>query len=155
MILYDCVAASAPTEADRGRFVGSVRWVEEPAGALFGAVLVGAAAASGGVGPRTASRTVDSWSALGASTARLAFSKDQEREADRLGLLILYRAGYEPDLARSFVLTMARAEARRDRGVLDLGWLLTHPAGPERPAALDATMAWTRAPCGHFAPSVS
>ena len=120
------------------------------AGALFGAVLVGAAAASGGVGPRTASRTVDSWSALGASTARLAFSKDQEREADRLGLLILYRAGYDPDLARSFVLTMARAEARRDRGVLDLGWLRTHPAGPERLAAFDATLAELRASGGQI-----
>ena len=120
------------------------------AGALFGAVLVGAAAASGGVGPRTASRTVDSWSALGASTARLAFSKDQEREADRLGLLILYRAGYEPDLARNFVLTMARAEARRDRGGIDLGWLRTHPAGPERLAAFDATLAELRASGGQI-----
>jgi predicted Zn-dependent protease len=120
------------------------------AGALFGAVLVGAAAASGGVGPRTASRTVDNWSALGAGTARLAFSKDQEREADRLGLLILYRASYDPDLARNFVLTMARAEARRDRGLLDLGWLRSHPAGPERLAAFDATLAELRASGGQI-----
>ncbi|MFM2149307.1 MAG: hypothetical protein RLZZ187_1613 [Pseudomonadota bacterium] len=120
------------------------------AGALLGAVLVGAAAASGGVGPRTASRTVDNWSALGAGTARLAFSKDQEREADRLGLLILYRASYDPDLARNFVLTMARAEARRDRGLLDLGWLRSHPAGPERLAAFDATLAELRTSGGQI-----
>ena len=116
-------------------------------GGLIGGVL---AAASGGVAPRTASRTVDNWSAIGAGVARRAFSKDQEREADRLGLLILHRAGYDPDLARNFVLTMARAEARRDRGLLDLGWLRTHPVGPERLAAFDATLAELRASGGRI-----
>jgi Zn-dependent protease with chaperone function len=119
-------------------------------GGLIGGLLVGAAAASGGIAPRTASRTVDNWSAIGAGAARLAFSKDQEREADRLGLLILHRAGYDPDLARNFVLTLARAEARRDRGLLDLGWLRTHPAGPERLAAFDATLAELRAGGGQI-----
>lgn len=120
------------------------------AGALIGGLLAGAAAASGWVAPRTASRTVDNWSALGASAARLAFSKDQEREADRLGLLILHRAGYDPELARDFVLTLARAEARRDRGLLDLDWLRSHPAGPERLAAFDATLAELRANGGQI-----
>lgn len=136
--------------ANHVRATGDDMSVGAVAGALFGGLLVGAAAASGGVGPRTASRTVDNWSAIGAGTARLAFSKDQEREADRLGLLILHRAGYDPDLARNFVLTLARAEARRDRGLLDLGWLRTHPAGPERLAAFDATLAELRAGGGQI-----
>lgn len=119
-------------------------------GAVIGAVLVGAAGASGGIGPRTARRTVDDWSAIGAGTARLSFSKDQEREADRLGLLILHQAGYEPDLARGFVVTMARIEARQDRGLLDIDWLRSHPAGPERLAAFDATLAELRAGGGQL-----
>jgi Zn-dependent protease with chaperone function len=136
--------------ANHVRATGDDMSVGAVAGALFGGLLVGATAASGGVGPRTAGRTVDNWSAIGAGTARLAFSKDQEREADRLGLLILHRAGYDPGLARNFVLTLARAEARRDRGLLDLGWLRTHPAGPERLAAFDATLAELRAGGGQI-----
>lgn len=109
------------------------------AGAALGALIGGALVVAGALGGLRASaarnaRTVEDWSGSGARLGRIAFSKDQEREADRLGLMILVRAGYDPSAARRFVITMGRASRRREAGLFD-----THPAGPERLAAFDAT----------------
>jgi predicted Zn-dependent protease len=70
----------------------------------------------------------------------LAFSKEQEREADRLALLLLWRARSQAEAARGFLITMSRASTRRETGLFD-----SHPAGPERLAAFDATLAELRA----------
>lgn len=115
------------------------------AGASIGAILAGAlvvagAAAGGRAPPGGSRRAVEGWAGTGARLGRLAFSQDQEREADRLAVLILHRAGYDPSLARGFLLTMARASRRRETSVFD-----THPAGPERLANFDATLAELRA----------
>jgi predicted Zn-dependent protease len=112
-------------------------------GAIIGGVLV---AASGSRSARLNRRTVDAWSGTGARVSQLAFSSAQEREADRLGLLILHRAGYDPAAARNFVLTMARASRRHE------GFRLfeTHPAGPERLAAFDQTLAELRTTGGRL-----
>ncbi|MGG5811824.1 M48 family metallopeptidase [Falsiroseomonas sp. CW058] len=111
-------------------------------GGLLAAVAVAAAAASGArTGAAENRRMIENAAGTGARIGRLAFSQAQEREADRLGLLVLHRAGYDPALARHFVVTMARASRRGEGQRL----FETHPSGPERLAAFDATLAELRA----------
>ena len=48
---------------------------------------------------------------LGATIGGLSFSKEQEREADYMAALILYRAGVDLDKARGLLVTMAAGRA--------------------------------------------
>jgi len=68
-----------------------------------------------------------------------------EREADYIAALILYRSGIDPDKARGFLVTMARASGRKETGMLD-----SHPAGPERIAGWDQAVAEIRATNGRL-----
>jgi len=113
-------------------------------GTALGAVLGGALVIAGALGgarstPTSNRRSIEGTARTGGRLADLAFSKDQEREADHLGATLLVRAGYDVAAARSFLLTMARASARRETGLFD-----SHPAGPERLAAFDRTLAELR-----------
>jgi predicted Zn-dependent protease len=113
-------------------------------GAMLGAALVLAAAAGGArATPGQNRRVIEDYGAAGARLGNLAFSKEQEKEADRLGQSLLWRAGYDVAAARGFLVTMARLSHRRESGLFD-----THPAGPERLAAFDATLAELRATGG-------
>ena len=118
-------------------------------GALIGAALLGAAgvAASQGTanGAALARQAVEMGAHIGGSVGRLSYSKEQEREADYLAAVILYRAGVDLDKARGFLVTMARASGRRETGLLD-----THPAGPERIAGWDRAVAEIRASNGRL-----
>ena len=82
---------------------------------------------------------------LGGVIGGISFSKEQEREADYLAALILYRAGIDLDKARGFLVKMARASGKQDTGMLD-----THPAGPERIASWDRAVAEIRASSGRL-----
>jgi predicted Zn-dependent protease len=73
--------------------------------------------------------------ALGATASVFAFSRDQEREADTLGLERLEKAGYDPHgavAAWSNLMTEANA-AKKAEPVL---FFATHPSGEERLATL-------------------
>jgi predicted Zn-dependent protease len=111
-------------------------------GAVAGALVLGALGAYAG-GGALAQSGVETGAQLGGAIGRLSFSKEQEREADHLGALALYRAGFDLGRARGFLLTMARASGRTETGMLD-----THPAGPDRLAAFDAGVAEIRASRG-------
>ena len=117
------------------------------AGALIGAVLagaVGAAASSRSPYSATITRSaMDSGANIGAAIGKISFSKEQEREADYLAAVILYRSDIDLDKARGILVTMARGSGRRETGMLD-----THPAGPERLAAWDKAVAEVRASRG-------
>ena len=80
---------------------------------------------------------------VGGAIGRISFSKEQEREADYLAAVILYRSDVDLDKARPFLVTMARASGRKETGMLD-----THPAGPERVAGWDRAVAEIRASNG-------
>jgi len=116
-------------------------------GAVIGAVLMGAVGAlasykspySGSVTEQSVRTGAD----LGAAVGRISFSKEQEREADYIAAVILYRSGLDLDKARGFLVTLARASGRRETGRLD-----SHPAGPERLAAWDKAVAEIRASGG-------
>lgn len=116
-------------------------------GALVGGLLfgvIGAAATSNSrSGPYVTGQAMQSGAQLGAAIGRISYSKEQEREADYLAALILYRAGVDLDKARGILVTMARASGRKETGMLD-----THPAGPERLAAWDKAVAEIRASNG-------
>ena len=116
-------------------------------GSLVGAVLLAApgAPASYGSGDNVTNSAMQTGADIGAKVGRISYSKEQEREADYLAALILYRSGIEPDNARSFLVTMARGSGRKETGMLD-----SHPAGPERVAGWDKAVAEIRASNGRL-----
>ncbi|MBU8543723.1 MULTISPECIES: M48 family metallopeptidase [Roseomonadaceae] len=114
-------------------------------GTLMGALVIAGALAGGRNSAASNRRDIEGAGRLGGRLGRLSFSRDQEREADHLGALILFRAGYDLDKARSFLLTMARLSDRQESGMFD-----SHPAGPERIAAFDQTVAQLRATQGRI-----
>ena len=66
----------------------------------------------------------------------LKFSRDDESEADALGLLLCARAGYDPRAGVSLWQKMGAANA----GKAPPAWLSTHPAGPERIKEIEARL---------------
>lgn len=64
------------------------------------------------------------------------YSRDTEFEADRVGLEIMVRAGYDP---RAFVAYLRKLEAHQDTG--SGGFYATHPKAGERIAKLDERIA--------------
>ena len=118
-------------------------------GAMVGAVLLGVAAAAASHGSYAGAditrSAVEAGANLGGAIGGISFSKEQEREADYLAALILYRAGVDLDKARGFLVTMARASGQKETGMLD-----THPAGPERIAGWDRAVAEIRAANGRL-----
>lgn len=74
-----------------------------------------------------------------AGTMFLKFSRDDEREADRVGLQILSRAGWDP---RGMVelFEVLRREQKRDPGAVE-AFFSTHPPPAERIQELQAAVA--------------
>jgi predicted Zn-dependent protease len=96
--------------------------------ALRGAVLAGALATLGGAGPdgvRTAQN-------IGATVGARTYSKDFELEADSLGTIIAYRAGYDPILGAQYFQRID------DPGNMFLG---THPPNAARIETVRRTVA--------------
>jgi predicted Zn-dependent protease len=123
-------------------------------GALVGAILLGAVGAAASYGSRSSASVIRSAAQTGANVGGaiggISFSKEQEREADYLAAVILYRAGVDLDKARGFLVTMARASGQKKTGMLD-----THPAGPERIAGWDQAVQQIRASNGRLPPRAS
>jgi predicted Zn-dependent protease len=61
----------------------------------------------------------------------LRFSRDDEREADRLGVEYAARAAYDPRQVSNFFDVLGRLSAANDRETIP-GWLSTHPDPPQR-----------------------
>ena len=71
---------------------------------------------------------------LGGQLALLKYSRNQESEADRLGLVFMAMAGYNPDNALSFWKRMASA---KEAGGAPPEFLSTHPSDATRIAAIE------------------
>ena len=122
-------------------------------GATIGAVLLGVATAAITAGEPNSGYATRAAAQLGmragAMIGELSFSKEQEREADYLAALILYRAGVDLDKARGLLVTVARGSERNETNFLD-----SHPIGPDRLAAWDRAVAEIRASNGRLPPRV-
>jgi predicted Zn-dependent protease len=117
-------------------------------GRLVGAILVGAIGGAASYGSRESAAitqaAMNAGGDIGGAVGRIAYSKEQEREADYLSALILYRAGVDLDKARGFQIKMAK------RGKTETGLFDRHPAGPERIAAWDRAVQEVRASNGRL-----
>ncbi|HEV7476685.1 MAG TPA: M48 family metalloprotease [Burkholderiales bacterium] len=67
----------------------------------------------------------------GAVSSQLAFSRDYEREADRVGLQALAGAGFDPSAMAAFFDKMQRVARISDDGTMP-GYLRTHPLTGDR-----------------------
>lgn len=94
---------------------------------LAAAVL--AARSNSSSGPQVAEAAIYSTAALQAQS-QLNYSRDFEREADRLGIQVLTRAGYDPTGMVGFFERMLRANRHNDGNVP--GYLRTHPLTTDR-----------------------
>jgi len=74
---------------------------------------------------------------VGSNLLSLKFSRNDESEADALGLVMAARAGYDPRAGVSLWQKMMRASG----GKSPPGWLSTHPAGQDRIADIEARLA--------------
>lgn len=81
-----------------------------------------------------AARTAQAGARVLAGGYMLKFSRDDEREADAIGLQIMQRAGWDPRGMAEFMETLRR-EQGRDPGSVEI-FLSSHPAPAERAAAL-------------------
>ena len=81
-----------------------------------------------------AARTAQAGARVLAGGYLLKFNRDDEREADRIGLQIMRRAGWDPRGLPEF-MEILRREQGRDPGSVDV-FLSSHPAPAERAALL-------------------
>lgn len=111
----------------------------------IGHVLDAFSGFEGGRGGRFTGWIVD-W---GRFIGRRAWSRQREREADTIAVLIAYRAGLDLDKARGLGLELAHEDESRRSGPFD-----THPLGAERLAVIDRAIALARATGGKLPPRV-
>lgn len=88
----------------------------------------GAQVLGGVIGAATGSQTIQQLYGLGGQLALLKYSRNQESEADRLGLIFMAMAGYNPDSAVSFWQRMSAAS----EGGAPPEFMSTHPSDETR-----------------------
>jgi predicted Zn-dependent protease len=76
---------------------------------------------------------------VGGSLGMLKFSRDDEIEADRLGVHYMFRAGYNPDAMLSFQRKLGELEGSNSSKVMNL--LSTHPLSQARINAIQQEIA--------------
>jgi predicted Zn-dependent protease len=91
------------------------------------------------LGAITGSSIIGNLAGTGAQLYSLDYSRDQEREADRLGVHYLARAGYDPAAGADILATLGaqttlEARLAGEGGREPAAWLSTHPANAERVA---------------------
>jgi predicted Zn-dependent protease len=93
------------------------------------------------LGAVTGSNIIGNLAGTGAQLYTLGYSRDQEREADSLGVRYLVRAGYDPmasgDILASLgAVTSLEARLEGKASAEPVGWLSTHPGSAERVARI-------------------
>ncbi len=101
------------------------------------------------LGAITGSNTLGNLAGRGAQLYTLGYSRDQEREADSLGVRYLARAGYDPGTAANILDALeaqtaidARLAGREQKAAST--WLSTHPATGDRVARVEREAATLR-----------
>jgi predicted Zn-dependent protease len=98
---------------------------------LLAAMILGALAAS--KNPQAANAVIAGGQAVAAQN-QLNFSRDMEREADRIGVGVLTQAGFEPQGFASMFEKLQQAARLNDNG--NYPYLRTHPLTTERVAEM-------------------
>lgn len=103
--------------------------------AAFGASVIGAV-----LGAVVGNQAINQVVGLGGQGLLAGYSRDQEYEADALGVRYLARAGYDPYAQADFLVTMEeqsklQALVTHQKYEDAANWLASHPATPERVAA--------------------
>ncbi|WP_020507537.1 M48 family metallopeptidase [Lamprocystis purpurea] len=115
---------------------GAERMSQGMAMQVGGAILSAALGASG-YGGATQDLAMQAYGVVGQVGVLLPYSRTQESEADRIGLLYMARAGYDPREAVAFWQRFQAYNSRRGGGG-SLEFLSTHPLDAKRIAQLKA-----------------
>jgi predicted Zn-dependent protease len=100
---------------------------------LLAAMILGALAV--GKNPQAAGAVISGGSAL-AAQQQLSFSRDMEREADRIGFGVMTAAGFEPQGFVTMFDKLQQAARLNDNGAFP--YLRTHPMNTERAADIQS-----------------
>lgn len=128
--VYTGIMPVAQTDAGLATVMGHeiahaiARHSEERYSQMAGAQLLG-----GVVGAASGSQTMVDLYGLGGQLALLKYGRKQETEADRLGLIFMAMAGYNPEAAVSFWQRMA--QAKQGSGAPP-EWMSSHPSDERR-----------------------
>ena len=78
--------------------------------------------------------------------AQLSYSRDDERQADQLGVKYMENSGFDPEAQ----ITIMRKLSEASWGSVSKipNYLLTHPGGPERMATIENMISGKKAPAG-------
>jgi predicted Zn-dependent protease len=95
------------------------------------AVITGIPALLTGIVSPALGDTIASAGQLAGGLVLAPYSRDQEREADRIGTELAALAGWDPASLSSLLLTLEREE-QASGAARRAGWLDTHPTTPER-----------------------
>ncbi|HEY1024801.1 MAG TPA: M48 family metallopeptidase [Sphingobacteriaceae bacterium] len=131
--VYTGILPVTQTEAGLATVMGHeiahaiARHTEERYSQVAGAQVLG-----GVVGATTGSQTMVDLYGLGGQLALLRYGRKQETEADRLGLIFMSMAGYNPEAAVSFWQRMSQAK----QGGAPPEFLSTHPSDESRIAEI-------------------
>lgn len=90
----------------------------------------------GTVGSLT-SQAIYSAYGLGTGVVGLSFDRDKEREADKMGLIYMARAGYNPNAAMTFWNKVDQADPGQHPSA---GWMSSHPSHANRVSELREIM---------------
>src|SRR6185503_3144992 len=113
------------TQRHIARMLGQQRQMQLPVlAAIAAAVLLGRSRPDHASGASAAVQA-------GAVSAQLSYSREFERDADRVGLQALAAAGYDARAMAAFFEKMQRSQRVSDDGTLP-GYLRTHPVTTER-----------------------
>ena len=105
---------------------------------MIGAMILGALAAS--KNPQVGSALITSGQAVAVQN-QLNFSRDMEREADRVGLSVMTDAGFDPRGAGNMFEKLQQTSRLNDNG--SFGYLRSHPLSIERIAEVQARLQLT------------
>ena len=95
-------------------------------------IIAGLGGAAAGILSPQIGQMVSGVGQLPGALALAAYSRDQEREADRLGQQFAAEAGFDPMAMATFMDTLGREEALADQDADRRSFLRSHPPSPAR-----------------------
>jgi predicted Zn-dependent protease len=98
------------------------------------AIVTGLSSAIVGIASPLLGDLVGGVGSLASSALLTPFSRDQEREADRIGQRLAAASGWDPAAMSTFLATLQREETLRGASGPRFAFLSTHPSTPERVA---------------------